>query len=678
MQESQLSNIMTKSLLAYIARVGGEEQVRATLELAGETRSIEELIDTTKWSSYNQVHALFSAAILVMNDSEIGRKAGRELDLVHDSPGIASLLTSMKSPHDAIKLASQISAKSTTVTNMEAIEINDNSALVSAITEPPIIREKMFCDYTSQVLARLPMIFGLDEADVIEIECQTRGDRRCVYRVSWVDRLDLEDDPERQILFLKNQVRALSARIESLEVAAADLVSASDIDTVLHTITMRASSAAQGQKYLLVARLPHDGELRIHQVGFSEAEARIRAAEVLDHDPDQVDETRLIVDVCSARHNFGRLAVFYPPGYKFLPHELRQLRAYAGHCAAALEVAAALEEVTDRSNAQRSTLELATLLAEARTYEDVCDILSSSLPKIFECENTSFISWNSDDQVFVRKIEGSKCPSMRSPQLASRLAKLQGPFACEIHSVDAALSGLMAMGDLDSAIITPIVSHNELYGVILLGPGYDSMPPSLRLISDSALNEVLSGVANIAAPALRNARLLAQVEYEALHDPITALPNTRLLQDEIVRAISHAERQCHNCAVLFADLDNFAHVNDEVGHVAADDVLRGVGLLIKSAVRRGDVVAHLSGDQFAVLLPTIKDPEDAYIVARKIVSMFDNPFQDFDRSISVSISVGVAVFPEHGCSYDELLGHADFAMRKAKSDGGDRVSIFSS
>ena len=698
MGESQLSNIMTKSLLAYVARVGGDDKVSEALELAGESRPLQELNDTSKWSSYDQVHSLFSAAALVMHDHEIGKWAGRELDLAKDSPGIASLLTSMSSPHDAIKLASQIAAKSTTVTDMEAVEIAGNSALVSAITMPPITRDKIFCDYTAQVLARLPTLFGFDEADVIEIECQTRGDRRCLYRVLWMDALELEGDPDRQIQYLKNQIKALNSRVESLEVASADLVSTADISSVLQTITVRASTAAQGQKYLLVARLPGDGELRIHRVGFSEAEARVRAAEILDHDITVECQERLVVEVSSPRHNFGRLAVFFPPGYKFLPHELRQLKAYAGHAAAALEVAAVMEELTERSNALGSTLDLATRLAQATSHQEVCVVLNESIARIFGCVSAAFISWIPEDQVFVRSCRrsselenfssyatatevfggspGKLYPSMRSPQLAYRLCKSPEPFAVESHNVDVALGGLLAMGELSSAIISPIISQGELFGVLLIGPGHDNLPPSLRLISDGNVRDQLVGVANIAAPALRNARLLEKVEYEALHDPITSLPNTRLLQDEIVRALSHAERENHKSAVLFADLDNFSSVNDSVGHVVADDVLRAVGLILRSAVRRGDVVARLAGDQFAIVLPKIRDLDDAQVVAKKIVSAFSSPFQDFETTISVSVSIGVAVFPEHGRSYDELLGHADLAMRQAKSRGGDQIKLF--
>ncbi|HUY86248.1 MAG TPA: GGDEF domain-containing protein, partial [Acidimicrobiales bacterium] len=269
-------------------------------------------------------------------------------------------------------------------------------------------------------------------------------------------------------------------------------------------------------------------------------------------------------------------------------------------------------------------------------------------------------------------------PALRSPQLANRLSRLVEPLAIDKYNGDTAINGLLALAGVSSAIFVPVVWQSELYAVIVVGSDSEVLPQSLRASSDLTINERLKGVANIAAPVLRNALLLAQVQYEALHDQTTGLPNTRLLQDEIVRALSHAERQGNQAAILFVDLDNFSQVNDSLGHVAADDVLRATGMILRSAVRRGDVVARLAGDQFAVLLPNVRGEEDAKLVAYKVIRALEIPFNDFDQVVSISASVGIAVYPDHGTSYDELLGRSDIAMRRAKAGGGDRLVIFSS
>ncbi|HUY86326.1 MAG TPA: hypothetical protein VMU77_04375, partial [Acidimicrobiales bacterium] len=224
MELHELSNTMTGALLSYVGREGGTDKIEAILELAGERRSIAELCDPTKWGSYDQAHALFTAAVLVMNDPDIGRAAGKELVRSNFS-GLGTFLSSLKGPAEVIELVSEIGAKSSTVTDIEAVEVTADSALVSARTKSPITRDKIFCSYTAGVLSLLPQLFGMDCAEVTEIKCQARGDMRCLYKVTWDPSTDPEKSPERHIAYLKSQISALTDRMESLETIAADLVS---------------------------------------------------------------------------------------------------------------------------------------------------------------------------------------------------------------------------------------------------------------------------------------------------------------------------------------------------------------------------------------------------------------------------------------------------------------------
>lgn len=701
MSSGELSNLMTGALLSYVRRVGGEDKVAATLELAGETRSLDELCDPSRWGSYDSAHALYSAAVLVMNDPDIGRRAGEEIVATPDGTGLQEYLRSLGGPIEVISLVAQIAPKISGVTEMETLAADECSALVSARTSPSITRDRIFCGFSAGVLSRLSWLYGMDPAGVTEIQCQTRGDPRCLYKVAWDPTTRSETDPQRHIEYLQSQVSTLTDRIESLEFAAADLAVATDTETVLQTIIMRASLAARGYKYVLAVRLPEDDDLRVHQIGCADVEARVRATEILSARTDEPDPTRLIVDIASGRHHFGRLAVFYPEGYAFLPHEHRELRAYAGHAAAVLETAAALDESRLRNATLSATLETASAVANARSSAEVAASLARGSTIVMSCERACVLLWEPHDEIFTCAAtfdagfdataggDGTGAlasrigpgapppPALRAPQLAARFCRSGEPVVAADHADDPLVARILALTGMRSAVLMPISVQSELLGVLAVGSTSNVLPPALRTLPGTALRERLTGIASIGASALKNARLLSQLEYEALHDPLTTLPNTRLLQDEIVRALSHADRQDHQAAVLFVDLDRFEAVNDSIGHVAADDVLRAVGLLLRSAVRRGDVVARLSGDQFAVLLPFIRDASDAALVAHKVISTLAIPFDDFDRPVSVSASIGVAVFPDHGRSYDELLGHADAAMRQAKAAGGNRLVISS-
>jgi len=687
----QICNSVTRALISYLRRSGGEGAVSATLELAGETRSLEELCDPFKWGSYDQAHALFSAAVLVMNDPDIGRRAGENLISTHEQGGLQELLRSLSGPEEVIALAPTIVPRVSSLTTMDAVSVESESALVSARTDPSITRDRIFCGFTAGVLARLPWLYGMEVAEVTEIQCQTRGDERCLFKVAWDRSAGSDEDPDRRIAHLKRQVETLTSRIESLEVAAADLATSSDIDTLLKTIVMRASLAVRGFKYVLAVRLPQDDDLRVHHIGCSDAEARARATEILAKHSDEAATDRLIVEVASSRHHFGRLAVFYPEGYAFQPHEHRELRAYAGHAAAALETAAALDEARQRSEVLAATLALASSVAGATTAAEVATILAHESPTILDSERCCVILWEPADEIFIRVPNGEGALSedspaasdtsrlgratLRAPHLAIHLARNPEPVVVSEHMHDHLLASVLELAGMGSAIIAPIVSKDLLLGMLVAGSSSPVLPPAMRNLQNTVLRSRVAGIASIAAPALKNARLMAELSYEALHDPLTTLPNTRLLQDEVVRALSHAQRQSHQAALLFVDIDHFEAVNDALGHVAADDVLRAVGMLLRTAVRRGDVVARLSGDQFAVLLPHVRGTSDAELVAEKIIGALAVPVDDFNRPISLSASVGVAVFPEHGASYDELLGHADAAMRQAKAAGGNRLAL---
>jgi diguanylate cyclase (GGDEF)-like protein/PAS domain S-box-containing protein len=160
----------------------------------------------------------------------------------------------------------------------------------------------------------------------------------------------------------------------------------------------------------------------------------------------------------------------------------------------------------------------------------------------------------------------------------------------------------------------------------------------------------------------------AELERMALHDALTGLPNRTLLNDRIEQAIKNAQRARQQMAVLLLDLDRFKDINDTLGHQVGDRLLTEVGPRLQQPLRSADTVARLGGDEFAILLLGPTDLEMACRVAERLVEALRRPFAIQDLTLEVGISIGVALYPEHGSTATELLQHADVAMYAAKRD----------
>ncbi|HEX2206018.1 MAG TPA: EAL domain-containing protein, partial [Longimicrobium sp.] len=173
--------------------------------------------------------------------------------------------------------------------------------------------------------------------------------------------------------------------------------------------------------------------------------------------------------------------------------------------------------------------------------------------------------------------------------------------------------------------------------------------------------------------AMRAAR---RAEHLAYHDALTGLPNRRLLRDHLELALAQARRTGGRVAVVFLDLDRFKVINDSLGHGVGDRLLDAVGDRIRHAVRAGDTLARIGGDEFTLLLPAVADPDDAGAVARKVVEAVRAPFTVDGHELFVTASAGISVAPDDGADADTLLKHADVAMYRAKEAGSDSFAFF--
>jgi diguanylate cyclase (GGDEF)-like protein/PAS domain S-box-containing protein len=162
----------------------------------------------------------------------------------------------------------------------------------------------------------------------------------------------------------------------------------------------------------------------------------------------------------------------------------------------------------------------------------------------------------------------------------------------------------------------------------------------------------------------------------AQHDVLTQLPNRTLFDDRLTQAISLAERQNKQLAVLFVDVDQFKRINDTLGHAVGDKLLRSVAGRLTACIRRTDTVSRLGGDEFLILLPQVEHAEDAAITARKILRAMASPHIIDNKSLDINVSIGGSTYPADGQDAESLLRQADVAMYEAKQHGRNSYQSF--
>ena len=180
--------------------------------------------------------------------------------------------------------------------------------------------------------------------------------------------------------------------------------------------------------------------------------------------------------------------------------------------------------------------------------------------------------------------------------------------------------------------------------------------------------------------AAEEAQRKAQEEWmrhQAYHDPVTELPNRASFSTHLSEAMRRAKRADWLLAILFLDLDLFKRVNDSLGHDAGDRLLRIVTERIRKAIREADLLFRMGGDEFTVLLEDVRGPEEAGVVAQRVLDAVAEPVQLQHHEISVTASIGIALFPRDDVVEERLVKSADTAMYRAKELGRNRYAFFS-
>lgn len=160
---------------------------------------------------------------------------------------------------------------------------------------------------------------------------------------------------------------------------------------------------------------------------------------------------------------------------------------------------------------------------------------------------------------------------------------------------------------------------------------------------------------------------LQQLTFKANHDSLTGLPNRSLISDRLQQALKHAARNNQRFTVAILDIDHFKSINDSYGHLVGDLILCEVSARLQACLREEDTVGRFAGDEFTLILPNIDNREDAEVVINKIADACDEDFFVDDKLVSVSVSIGIAIYPLDGDSQQGLLECADIAMYRAKA-----------
>ncbi len=168
----------------------------------------------------------------------------------------------------------------------------------------------------------------------------------------------------------------------------------------------------------------------------------------------------------------------------------------------------------------------------------------------------------------------------------------------------------------------------------------------------------------------------AKLEYQAHHDPLTGLPNRIMFRDRVNRAIARAQRHGHVACLMFIDLDRFKDINDSLGHAVGDQVLIDIAERLQQGLRGEDSVSRHGGDEFTVLIESLKDARQAARFAKKILPWFEQPILIDEHELYVTASIGISSFPGDGDSPEILIRNADTAMYQAKASGRNTYAYY--
>jgi diguanylate cyclase (GGDEF)-like protein len=669
----QISGIYTMAIMDSLEKSLSADDLRGFLARVGETRSVEDLRDLASWTSFDQFRRLLQEASRLLDSPIQMLGVGDDIDL-SSATVVAEIMQAFDSPGAVLRAGGDTNPM-VPMRRYEATELAANEWLMREWFIDGFEPYLEFCSFVSGLYAGIPMYFGLPPAEVIEEECQCRGDSACLFRLRWKE----DDEGASRGQHHDVHSKLLEARFDQLKQMITDLASNERYEDVLQGIVRSSMHAVIAGGAILALEARAGSARKVYFEGLTEAEAESLADDLLRG----VGRERAIaVEVTSVRRHYGVLAIDERGGI-FASQAQGTLETYAQLAAAALDAANAMEEARHQANTARVLLELSISLAEIVGTEEMAAKVARAVPDIIDCDRVALFLDSQDWQgagdgklVLVASTgfpEGAVRLLASRPILADELAdQLADEFAVESEYGLLHASRPSKVGNVAS-VAAPITSSGKVIGYIVAGVTNEPE----RLAVTSRLAERLKGLAAQASIAISNARLVDQIRFQALHDPLTGLPNRSLILDRVEQMLARARRTNVATAALFIDLDGFKCVNDTLGHAVGDHLLRAVTARLAVTMRESDSVGRLGGDEFIVLVDGTTMDAGPELVAERLLSVLRAPFEleglpNGPLTLTASIGIAVGIRP----SATELLRDADIALYEAKSAGKDRFVVF--
>ena len=323
-----------------------------------------------------------------------------------------------------------------------------------------------------------------------------------------------------------------------------------------------------------------------------------------------------------------------------------------------------LETITQNQPLDESLNHLIRLL-ENQLPGALCSILLSKPGRFCQVAASSF------SRDMMAEWEGLRLEDI-SYSLGSSSNEREISFIHDIagNAPDAVLREWARLLSLKSCWSAPVIGPTGTLVSLILVFFHEHRQPHLQ---DRSRLEMARDMAGI---AIQHSQLTDRLSYQAQHDALTGLPNRFLLEDRLQQAIAYTNRHESQLAVLIIDLDGFKYINDTVGHQCGDQVLIEVARRLRSVIRRTDTVARIGGDEFCLVLSDLRRSSDSFQVAHTCLDILRKPLMIAEHEYSISASIGISCYPEHGTEPEMLQQNADTAMYHAKFNGKNGFQVF--
>jgi diguanylate cyclase (GGDEF)-like protein len=392
---------------------------------------------------------------------------------------------------------------------------------------------------------------------------------------------------------------------------------------------------------------------------------------------DDVDESMLVVPMRYDDRVIGVIALSKLGLRQFDVGHLRLLSILADHAATAVESARALSRAHVLADELRALAEMGSALSESLDPLEVADLVARHMGRAAGVDECAISVWDrAGDRLLTsgywppQKLAGQEpfFPLAGYPA-TRRVLDSQETVRVDVDDsgADAAEAALLRRDRHHGLVMLPLVVKGETLGLVEL---FIDRPIAL---AERRL-DLAEMMATEAAMALGNAQAYVTARALADRDPLTGFFNHRYLHERLAEEILRAQRSREPLAVLMLDLDDFKLVNDTLGHLFGDEILRWTAEQIRAGIRANDIPTRYGGDEFAVILPATTADEACLVGERILGTLADNPYAAQDHGpIPVTASIGTAAFPAQGRTPRELIAAADLALYRVKAGGGAAV-----